>query len=420
MLVISLVPLALFGYNAIHKTDSAEKEIATLLGKALTDEARKSMDDQARLLAVYTESQLLTYKNGIKTISKHPEIPDMMRAARDTGKITDNTKDPHVPESEGLANFFPADRSGAWQDVQGYFQEIAGERKRDIEMIRIFYKNGYVVNGVQFLEESINDYKGDKSWFREVMDIEKTRPNDYYVSPISVARQTNTSAIRYVAPIDVDGERLGAMIINFKSSAITDELQNFRCGERGFAMLIDANYENAEGKISDHAVVIAMPTKDGSQYHIDEDSPAPIAKEDLIGLSGLLRFDHDGIGHIAAYRRVSWQGKHWYVVVAEPEEDAIAIASTTRARFKGLLGSTVQSLILVLLLSAAFTVTIGYLFAKSITRPINDLAESGKRIADGDRTARIPDVLTGDEVEDLAASMAELAKSAREGKGRRG
>ena len=348
LLLLAAIPVIIVGYNSVNQNNNVGTEISYILEDTLNAQARGNMENQAKMLANRVESQLETYLNDIKLISKHSGIPGLMVETRNTGTLEDTRNDPGVDASEQVARFYPADKSGLWQKLQDYFISIYNERTKDIDLIRIFYKNGFIVNGVALGEEDVRDYKGDKSWFVDTMDIDQTGVDDYYVSPISIARRTDSPAIRYMTPLEAEGERLGLIVINFKSSTITNAIQDFKYGNAGYAMLIDANYENAEGKISDFPVVISEPTIDGSLYYIKEDKGAPVNKNSLEENSGFIEFTKNGREWISAYQKVDWEDKHWYVLINMPEEEITAVVVSTKDSLDDTVDSTKNFLLLMI------------------------------------------------------------------------
>jgi len=411
LLALSVIPVIIVGYTSVITTKNVGTEISEILEDTLYDQAKDNMKNQAKMLVDRIESQLETYMNDIKLISKHSGIPGLMLETRNTGVLEDTRSDPDVDQSEQVARFYPADKSGLWQKLQDYFISIYNERVKDIDLIRIFYKNGFIVNGVALGEEDIRDYKGDKSWFVDTMDTGQTGSDDYYVSPISIARRTDSPAIRYITPLEAEGERLGLVVINFKSSTITNVIQDFKYGKAGYAMLIDANYENAEGKISDFPVVISEPTIDGSLYYIKEDKGAPISKHSLKENFGFIEFTKNGRKWISAYQKVDWEDKHWYVLINMPEEEITAVVVSTKDSLDDTIDSTKNFLLLMITAFLFIIFVVGYVFANTLSGPIRRLTETGNRIANGSLDVEIPEIKSRDEIQDLGKTMALLVKT---------
>jgi len=412
LLVLSVIPVIIVGYTSVTTTENVGTEISDILEDTLNAQARGNMENQAKMLANRVESQLETYMNDIKTISKHPGLPGLMVEAKNTGVLEDTRNVMGLDTSRQVARFYPADKSGSWQEVYDYFLSIYDERIKDIDLIRVFYKNGFIVNGMALGEEDTRDYKGDKSWFIDTMDPDQTGLGDYYVSPISIARRTDSPAIRYMTSLEgEDGERLGLIVINFKSSTITDAIQDFKYGNAGYAMLIDANYENAEGKISDFPVVISEPTIDGSLYYIKEDKGAPVSKHGLKENFGFIEFTKNGRKWISAYQKVDWEDKYWYVLINMPEEEIAAVVVSTKDSLSDTVNSTKNFLLLIITVFIFIILVVGYCFANTISSPVRKLTEAGNRIARGDLDLEIPEIKSRDEIHGLGKTMALLVET---------
>jgi class 3 adenylate cyclase len=98
-------------------------------------------------------------------------------------------------------------------------------------------------------------------------------------------------------------------------------------------------------------------------------------------------------------------GRHrWLVVVQRPEREVLAA-----------LGRTQQLFLLAVLLAALFAVGLGGLLAARSTRPIESLVALTRRYGKRDWSARSTDVKTGDELEELATSLGEMAQSISDG-----
>ena len=85
-------------------------------------------------------------------------------------------------------------------------------------MIRVFSESGNVLAGVVNNSIDLSDYKGDKSWFKDGLNLPE---ETYYISPNSIARRTQSPAIRILRPIFVEGEVFGIFVINFQLNIIS-------------------------------------------------------------------------------------------------------------------------------------------------------------------------------------------------------
>ena len=74
--------------------------------------------------------------------------------------------------------------------------------------------------------------------------------------------------------------------------------------------------------------------------------------------------------------------------------------------------------IIVGILSVVFAVILGFLVARRIVRPIEDLADAAARVARGDLTARVPDPHTDGEVQELVEAFNLMARDLEQGQRR--
>ena len=74
----------------------------------------------------------------------------------------------------------------------------------------------------------------------------------------------------------------------------------------------------------------------------------------------------------------------------------------------GALGVALNTIIIVLVIAVILGSGAAFYFARRISLPLQQMAAAGNRIAEGDLSAEIPDVSTGDEVEEIGVTMGML------------
>jgi HAMP domain-containing protein len=414
ILLISLVPLIVIGMislNNMAHVGSVTTEVSDQLADTITEQSKTELSRSAYILAdkvaIYTNS----YKNDLSSLSKHPGIFPVLLEADQTGKINDNLKT-ETDKAKLVANHYPASKEGNWQDVYDYFNAISKERQSELDGIRIFHKDGYVVVGVLEGKEAVNDFKGDKLWFKQTMDETYAQPGDYLDSPISIARATGKSAIRYSTPVeDAQGNRLGLMIMNFKANAVTKTITDFKFGKSGYAMFLDKAYENAEGVITrDWVVTIAKPTADGSSFEIKEQKEfaSIISKNQLVGNEGFVEYMEGEKQWVAAYYKVPNDKREWYVVVTAPYEEIQAAAVTAGEKIQETVSATQVVVISVLLITFVIALIVGIILSNRISKPLVQLKDAADQITSGKFDTELPQVKGNDEVAELTGSMAIL------------
>ncbi len=286
--------------------------------------------------------------------------------------------------------------SEAYQEVLNYFMEIAKERP-DIDMIRIFWKDGNVLVGVKLGKEDVKDYKGDKGWFDDIIRKKVVGENDVHISAISIARATGTPAIRYSMPFDIGGERVGLIIINYKADKITEPIKNLKVGKEGYGMLIDPNYRNAEGKILG-ALFVANGRNPELEFDESSAGNLIINAEDLTGDEGTLTYVDDGREWTAYYRKVKLaNGREYYALAAIPSSELTAISSDIR-----------RNSIMIAAIAGILVAALGLVMSRRITKPIDRLVDDARAIAGGDLDREIKVSDSNDEVGVLTRAIQEM------------
>jgi signal transduction histidine kinase len=390
--VIAVIPIILLGSIMYVTQSNTSESINQLVSDHVEGDMHTTLSQSSQLLTNYIEEEMRDYHTFFEINSISNKYGLLLQEADNTGTIKDG-------------HFYPSDTSGTWQEVQNNFRLLYHMQDDEMDLIRLFHKNGYVVNGVALGEEDIKDYKGDKSWFADVMNPSKTASNEIYISPISIARRTNSPAIRYVTPVEYNGERLGLFIINFKSQAITKEIQNYHLGESGYALLVDYAYENAEGDILDWPVILSRSTN-GSIYMIDESESAQysINKNKLTAQQSMLDQTIDELTYHIHYQKVNVEGKDWYVFIVAPMDEMHIVTTHISSEMDDINQQSNLIFLIATILTAVGAVVIGFIFSKSIAKPISQLSNMSRQIRDENYKARV-EIKTGDELEELGSTL---------------
>ncbi|MCK5211195.1 cache domain-containing protein, partial [Candidatus Parcubacteria bacterium] len=281
-------------YKEIGKTAVENKGTQVLM-------AREGLLNNAKNVAEKIELVVNGFSRDIRSLSQTIGIRNLLSQVQQEGILTN---------TETEKKFYPADKELYWQNVYEYFSRFYSQNMDEIDAVRLFDKNGYIVCGSVLGEEDVNDYKGDKSWFRDVMNPAIVKNNEVYVSPINIANRTNSPALRYIVPIEMNGERLGLVIINFKANAVYSDFN-----KENNIFFLDKAYENSEGEITTDWVVVLADSRNPSQTLDESRSAASLIGPDQIASnSGYLEFLEEGREWAGAYQKVNVLGREWYVV----------------------------------------------------------------------------------------------------------
>lgn len=214
------------------------------------------------------------------------------------------------------------------------------------------------------------------------------------MSEVILSRATDELVMMLSTPIrdgnDVVGVLIGR-IDGFYLSDITDEIT---FGETGYAFLL-----NAEGTFLAHQ---NREVVENQVNYMDEESDNAHIVEHLVKHeSGSYNYIYEGIERYVAFDRLA---NGWILTVGAHEDE-----------FKSEINYLQMLLFIVIVIALIIGVIIAYIFAGSISRPIQVVTENGRYLAEGDFTREI-DVAylkRSDEVGDLANTFATLTSNMR-------
>ena len=214
------------------------------------------------------------------------------------------------------------------------------------------------LTGEGFVEHEVTDIKlydtADTSklkWFT----VPKYEGEAVWLPPY-VTENLDKRVISYNVPIYWRGQFVGVVGIEIDYSTMAEQVDSIRLYDNGYAFLSDE-----EGRIFYH------PRIDVSQYPENE---VPVVPASAIDKSTFVRYNYEGVDKIAAWLPLS-NGMRLNVTVPVAE---------TEGDWQMLVGQTVLFATVVL----AVAVTITLLYAKRITKPLEELTEAADQVDRGD------------------------------------
>ncbi|MBE8539965.1 ATP-binding protein [Geoglobus acetivorans] len=245
-----------------------------------------------------------------------------------------------------------------------------GNSSDDIEMLRIFWKDGYVVAGTVYEREDFFDYKGDKKWFEETIS---GNVSDIYISPINIARHTKTPAIRYTMPLYYDGQVSGLLIANYnfeKSFSIIKEL--YKNGSEHI-FIVDPHYENAEGEILGPRFIVN--TVDPSREFNESCPVCPLLNlADFQDKEGFVKFSYGNETEFYGYYKwARLKNGRDYLIISAVKSDVLT----------GLLYESYRGAMISAIGIAGIFGILGLVLSNFILRPIEDLIQKSRLISKG-------------------------------------
>jgi methyl-accepting chemotaxis protein len=378
VLVCSLVPLGVTTATSVGTAQDALEQAST-----------ERQASEAEAVARNAEARSEFYRKQVQVIREHPAVRNVVRYRHEN---------PSMGETAGQFEkgaAYPAmlATNDAYGQSQQFFEQVA-EKNPNIDMIRVFWKDGNVLTGYKFGTADTRDFKKDKAWFEAVMDENRVGNDEIYVSAINIARATDSPAIRYAMPIHVDGERVGLVIINYKAEQITAPVTDIELGDSGYGMLVNPNYTNAEGE-DIGAGYVANGRDPSLAFNTSVVGNLSFDAGTLSGTSGEFTFTRDGRQWHAQYERLDLGGKTYYAVVAVPMTEMLAASHSIR-----------DTSLLVGGVSGVLVLLVGAVVSRRITGPIRRLAADAEAVAGGDMDREV-------RTSDVSSEISRLTRAAR-------
>ena len=373
--VSSIVPLLVVGIRGMNQKQDLEIESNW-----------NYLEKENSILNTGVDLKLNTYLDLFNRSTQNPKLQEIVQW-RTENTTLDSEFDSLSPEEKINGSFYP-DRINTTQkyiDLYDYFETVY-DSTSGIDMIRIFYEDGNVLVGIKLGNQDTVDYKGDKSWFNDT--IHMTDPLDLYSSPISIARATNSPAIRFTRPLIVDGVARGLVIINFAANGILDPINHYEPSViadedyPNFAVMLDIDYESAEG---DFLGEIYLSHSLNNSVNFEEVLAGEIVFKSEMFLSsfnGRNSIDIDGNSYNFAFEKLTFYGREWIIINLQLTEHFTQISQETLQNEMILIVSFV-------LFSMGIGVIFGIIIRKMISKPILEMNEFVMKIEQNDYTEEL-------------------------------
>ena len=218
-----------------------------------------------------------------------------------------------------------------------------------------------------------------EQWFLRTME------GDFYQSDIFFQPGSKESSFQISLPVREDGEIIGAVRATVGTESIISAILRVSLGETGEVYLVD-----------DQGVFLAH--KDPRKILSENIARSGSFRKIFQGQESRIFYtDYRGIEVLGASRHVS--DTDWHLVVEQDREEAFAsVFLLKRVVYAVLFGSVL------------ITVTLAWILASYIVRPIQDLSGAAEALANGDFNYDKLRLERGDEIGALFRSFGEMAR----------
>jgi len=397
------------GTRAVSDSTTAlEANAESSLLRLATDQA-----DISDVIFEQVNSEMETFAGYADTVRERP-VPHGTRVLYSPSE--------RPPDPKNTSNYFlapgvtkksVADELAALSETDDVLQPLVAS---DDRLTRVYIGTG---SGILLIHPWDNGLPSSydprvRDWFTRAHNSSQEIWSDPYVDAsnkglmITCSRQagTDTHGRTWIVAADVTLATINSRIINTQVS------------ERGYALLLDSR-----GNVISRPGITTGDSKWDESFKsenlIDSDNDAlsAVARDMVAGKSGTARVHLGDEEKYIAYAPL--KSVNWSLAIVMPVDDIVAPVEETRNQIVTATGetgthlnqqmNTAKSLFIVLFVILFFIVTLlSFLFARIITRPVDELRRGSEAIGAGDLEHRVL-IETGDEFEDLAHSFNTMA-----------
>ncbi len=247
--------------------------------------------------------------------------------------------------------------------------------------------------------------KAHRYYFREAARL---RPGQIYISPLDLNREHRTierpfhPVLRYATPLYWGETWMGVLVVNLHAQPLLDMLYENDARRRlaGETLLVDQ-----EGYYLFHpdpAKRWGSPHDLNTGESLTRDAPE-IAAQVLSGRSGAVAYRDEVWVYLPIYPAPEERPDYYWVLIQrEPRAQLFAAVGSFRLLAGG-----------VLALAVGLAVLATWWAARTVTQPVQQLAQAVERLGQGDLQVRVPPT-GGDELGQLMAAFNRMAEAIRQ------
>jgi signal transduction histidine kinase len=265
-----------------------------------------------------------------------------------------------------------------------------------------------VSNGVLLNENALGTRSG-ADWFETAR---KMPEGQVYITPVEIAKNTGNPEIRIAAPVYVQGELHGVVVINVDWSLVQDLLAGSVYGKTGYAYVL-----NEKGVLITHP---KYTLKDGTNLSDSSFGElATIVKDQMLkGATGVSRYVFEGVDKYAAFSPLILGDNHYVVAATAPVNEVTAIVREIDLIVAGGTRAQVWIAGMAVVVVSGVGMAIGVLFARSVSRALGriivQLTEGAGQVASASSQVSSASQSLAEGATEQAAGLQETSSSLEE------
>ena len=201
------------------------------------------------------------------------------------------------------------------------------------------------------------------------------------------------------APIYYNGVFVGAIDLRCHYFIISDIIGQVTIGDTGFVYII-----NEDGVLVSHPEYSISDNMDISNPANGEELAHIVNNQMLNGETGFGEYPFEGTDYYASYAPLNVGDDQYAIAVSMPMDEAKEPAQMLGQNIQGKTDSSVNQSLVIVAIVVAIVIVIAFIFARTIIRPVNQVATNSKSLAEGDFGAKLDIKAGNDEIGELVSS----------------
>jgi len=266
-----------------------------------------------------------------------------------------------------------------------------------------------VVNQGVLVNENALGTRSGTDWFEAA---KKMPEGQVYITPVEIAKNTGNPEIRIAAPVYVQGELHGVVVINVDWSLVQDLLAGSVYGKTGYTYIL-----NEKGVLITHPKYTLKDGKNLSDSSFGK--LATIVKDQMLkGDTGVSRYLFEGVDKYTAFCPLVLGDNHYVVASTVPVDEVTEIVSEIDLMVARGTRAQIWTIAIAVVVVAGIGMSIGVLFARSVSRALGriiaQLTDGAEQVASASGQVSAASQSLAEGATEQAAGLQETSSSLEE------